>query len=548
MTDEQVLARLSIKTDEDEITVFAVIVAGEEVVEYSEQHLEQQLEQQGLSGLTLLETAQTEITELFTKKISGKVKLGVKKDAKVELVVSKDLLSANLIITAASGGQPIGTEGVVAVIDEQGIDYQLINKKRIVGLVRKSRMVEPGSTVEVIIAKGVPPVHAKDTQFECLIDGATDRKPSQREDGTLDYYDLGEILCVDEGSELMRKHPPEPGKVGRTVMGDEIAVRIGKQFSFKKSKGAKVSPIDQNLLIAEIKGQPIIAEKGISVDKVLTVKNVDIHTGHIDYDGSVIVKGDVVSGMKIKVTGDAQIFGMVENASIEAGGNIDIKLGAIGHADDLEDENAMHINCLGNLSAAYLENALVNVQGDILIKSRVSNCEVSAGHQIVVGNHNQQKSGIVGGHVNAGSLIRAEVLGSSGCATTYVAIVCKPEILAEFKTIKQTISEHDEMLMKKLGMMVGLSKKHTEESRLQLVELKIETEAMKVTINDLIKHKTEIELLMASAGEGKVIVQKEAYPGVNIKILDQEQEIKAKYSVGSFLLVEGVLSHNSSVE
>ncbi len=547
MSDENTMTKLSIEIDADNSTVFAVILAAEEKSEYSEQLLIQQLDKSGLSGLSLSKTADKDIAKLFNENQSGKVKIGVIRDAKADVVVSNDLLSAILKITTAYAGKHVATNEVVTAIDEQGVDHQLVNKKRVVGLLRKAQRVEPGSVIDVVIAKGRAPIHGKDTRFECLIEGGMDRKPNQRDDGTLDYYDLGEILSIDEGCELMRKHPPILGKSGRTVTGTEIVARVAKKLNFKKCKGTIVSPADKDLLVAAIKGQPVIAERSVSVDKVLTVKNVDLHTGHIDYDGSVVVKGDVVSGMKINVTGDIQVFGMVENASIEAVGNIDLKLGAMGHADMPVTDNAMIINCLGNLTAAYIESARIDVQGDILIKSRVSNCEINAGHQIIVGNHRQQKSGIVGGHVNAGSLIRAEVLGSSGCTLTHVAIVCKDEFIEQFEDIKKEITERDEILIKKLGVMVGLSKKHTEESKQQLHTLKLETEVMKVTINDLIKQKTEIESLMATAGAGKISVQKEAYPGVNIKILDQEQEIKSKYGVGSFLLVDGVMTHNSSV-
>jgi len=547
MNDEQVLERVAIEIDEDGLTVFAVILAGAETIEYSEQCLEQQLAKQDLSGLTLLENTHSEIAALFNDNHSGKVKVGIKRDARVEVIVSKDMLTANLRITAASGGKRVGVEQVVAAIDEQEVDHRLINKKRIVGLVRKSRIIESGSVVEVIFAKGKAPEHGLDTQFRCLVDGVTDRKPHERDDGTLDYYDLGEILCIDEGSELMRKYPPKVAKLGQTVTGKEIPARIGKKLNFSKCKGAKVSSGDQDLLIAEIKGQPIIADKSINVENILTVKNVDLHTGHIEYDGSVIVKGDVASGMKVKVTGDVQIFGMVENALIEAEGNVDIKLGAIGHLERSNAENTMHIKCMGNLTAAYLENAHVNCQGDILIKSRVSNCEINAAYQVIVGNSRQQKSGIVGGYVNAGTLIRAEVLGSSGCALTHVAIVCSAEILTQFETIPQTIKKNDELLIKQLGVMVGLSKKHTDEAKQQLHELKIESELMKSRINNLIKQKSDLEVQMRTVEIGKVTAQKEAYPGVHIKILEQELEIKSKYGSGSFFLTDGVMSHNSKV-
>jgi len=547
MTDELPSSRLTIEIDEDEKTVFANIIEDAESIEYSEQWFEQQLALQGLSGLCLLESAYKEIEKLFSENKSGKVKLGIKQDAKLEVIISKDLVSATLKIIAAKSGKDIEMGEVVSAIDLLGIDHQLVNKKRIVGLVKKSRVVGPGEKVEVLFAKGRSPEHGKDTQFECLIDGVTDRKPSERNDGTLDYYDLGEILCIDEGCELMRKHPPSAAKIGLTVTGEEIPARIGKTLGFKKCKGAKVSPIDKDLLIADIKGQPIIASKGINVDKVLTVKKVDLHTGHIEYDGSVVVKGDVVSGMKIKVTGDVQVFGMVENASVEAEGNIDIKLGAIGHADSAA-ESDMLISCWGNLTAAYIENAVVDVRGDLVIKSRISNCEVNAGYQIIVGNHKQEKSGVVGGHVNAGTLIRSEVLGSSGCTLTHVAIVCKADVIERFESIKEQITASDKQLIKQLGLMVRLSKQQTEDARKQLVDLKVETEAMKVTINELIKQKIEIESLMTAASEGKIIVKKEAYPGVHVKILDQEQEIKSKYSAGTFLLQEGGMAHNSSVK
>lgn len=548
MSNEQAATRVKVEIDEDGVTVYAVIVSDSEGCEYAEEWLEQLLRKLSCSGLIVAEKTHKEIAGLLANNEPGRIKLGEKIDAKVEVIVSLDLLSASLQITAAKGGKRAGTEEVVNALKDKKVDLKLVNKKRIVGLVRKSRISEPGEVIEVLIAKGVAPEHGEDTRFECLIEGGAERKPHERADGTLDYYDLGEILCVDEGRHLMRKYPPEPAKPGRGVTGHELPARIGKKFNFKKSKGAVISPADPDLLIAAIKGQPVIADKGVGVDNLYTVKKVDLHTGHVDYDGSVVVKGDVASGMKIKVTGDVQIFGMVENATIDAGGNVDIKLGAVGHVDDPGAKHAMQINCQGNLTANYLENVSADVAGDVLVKSRVSNCEINAGYQIVVGNSRQEKSGIVGGHVTAGSIVRAEVIGSSASALTLVSIACSADVLKQFNAIKQEIVEHDEVLMSKLGLMVGLSKKHTEEAKQELAKLKIETEELKSKVNNLIKQKGEIESMMEQAGSGKIIAQKEAYPGVTVKILDQEKGIKSKYGAGTFLLYEGSLTHNASVE
>ena len=53
---------------------------------------------------------------------------------------------------------------------------------------------------------------------------------------------------------------------------------------------------------------------------------------------------------------------------------------------------------------------------------------------------------------------------------------------------------------------------------------------------------------MEQARSGKITAQKEAYPGVTVKILDQEKEIKSRYGPGTFLLFEESMSHNSSLE
>ena len=546
--DKVISSRINIETDDDGVTVYARIYSDVEPIEFSEDMLQQAMAAHGFSGLEVSDVAQKEVCELLAENHSGNVKLGKKANAKVEVIVSGDLLSATLQITAEKGGLGVTTKQITSALDDKEIDHQLINKNRIVGLVKKSRLIEPGETIEVVVAKGIPPKHGKDTQFKCLLSNATDRKPHERQDGSLDYYDLGEIVCVDEGCELMRKFSPEPARIGRTVTGQDIPARIGKTLHFKKCKGASVSPIDQDLLIASIKGQPIIAERGINIDRVLTVKNVDLHTGHINYDGTVVVKGDVASTMKIKVTGDVQIFGLVENACIESEGNIDIKLGAIGHATDTKDNNCMQINCQGNLTAGYLENAQIDVQGDVIIKSRVSNCTLQASHQLIVGNQRQEKSGIVGGQVSAGQLIRTETLGSSGAAITHVAIACSPELLEQLESIKQRIVNQDQLLISKLGNMVALSKKRTEKDNQQLEALKTETDEQKAGINALINQKSEVESILERAGKGRVIVKKEAFPGVTIKILDQEKSIKSRFSAGTFLLSEGAITHNSSVK
>ncbi len=544
MSTKQAIGKIYFET-EDELIVFAVVNSSSDEFEYAEEWLEEQLIAYGCAGLNVLKTAHEKLTELFASNKQGRVMLGYKIDSKVGLELSEDQLVAKLYITAPEGGNSPGSKELVEVLNSKDVSLSLVDKKKIVDLVRKSQIIAPGESVDIVIANGRAPQHGKDTQFECLLENVTDRRPNKRDDGSIDYYDLGEIPCVDVGSELMKQIAPTPSRNGRSVTGKDLKARVGKILKFNKCKGAEVSLDNPEILIATEKGQPIITNKGVIIEKIYMVENVDIQTGHIEFDGTLVVKGDVASGMKINVTGDVQVFGIVENACIEAGGNIDIKLGAIGRAESLGSEGKMQINCKGNLSAGQLENVIANVQGDVLIKSRISNCQVKAGYQVIVGNPRQEKSGIVGGSIIAGSVIRAEVLGSSAGTLTSVAIACSEEILNNFDRIKAEITEYEELLGKMLNLTVGLSKKSSEKSKKLLIKVKKDTQEVKAKVNALINQKYELETAIKDASSGKIIVQKEAFQGVTVKIMLKEQQIKSKYNKGMFVLFNGSMSFNS---
>lgn len=545
MSKETLDSRLKIKTDIDEKIIYVAILADVKSIKYSAEWLEQQLVHQGYSWVSVTPSVHNEIAQHLSKNEKARINLGELFDAKVEVIVSVDMLSANLLITSAKGGKDVTPADVLEALNDNKVDLSLVKKQRIVDLHRKSKTSKPGETIEAIVARGIPPKHGEDTQFKCLLDNTTVRKPKVREDGTLDYYDLGEILSVEEGCQLMRKYPPVPARIGKSVTGHELSARMAKTLNFKKCKGAQVSPTDPGLLISTIKGQPVISERGVVIDNIFTVKNVDLRTGHIDYDGAVVVQGDVASGMKIKVTGDVQIFGMVENACIESDGDIDIKLGAIGRTGGKATENRMEIICKGNLSAGYLENVSVNVRGNVLVKSRISNCELRAGDQVTVGNRQQEKSGIVGGHVTAGSMIRTEVLGSPGCALTHVKLAYKSDAFEQLEGIKQRVVEHNELLMAKVSEMMKLSKKQTEEAKQSLNMLKKETEELKKKTIELTQQQDEIVQNHGLASLRKIIVQKITYPGVTVKIKNEELEIKSKCGVGEYYLLDGVIRNTA---
>ena len=56
--------------------------------------------------------------------------------------------------------------------------------------------------------------------------------------------------------------------------------------------------------MSQVSGHVILENDKIFVSNVLELVNVDNSTGDIDYEGDVVVKGNVLAGFTVKATGD----------------------------------------------------------------------------------------------------------------------------------------------------------------------------------------------------------------------------------------------------
>ena len=72
-------------------------------------------------------------------------------------------------------------------------------------------------------------------------------------------------------------------------------------------------------LTCDISGHVILENDKIFVSNVLELVNVDNSTGDIDYEGDVVVNGNVLAGFTVKATGDITVSGIVEGATVIAG-------------------------------------------------------------------------------------------------------------------------------------------------------------------------------------------------------------------------------------
>lgn len=182
-------------------------------------------------------------------------------------------------------------------------------------LLQKQFELPPGSVVSGPLAKGRLPTDGQDSKFKAMVKTLKDRlkAPKLKEDGSVDMRDFGKLASVKPGELLIQQQPATPGQEGFTVIGDVLPAKPGQVHALIAGEGTEISKNNPMELLSTIAGVPVEINNGMRVDDIFTVNDVSVKTGHIDFEGSVIVSKNVEPGMRINATGDITVFGTVES-------------------------------------------------------------------------------------------------------------------------------------------------------------------------------------------------------------------------------------------
>ncbi|MEO5343673.1 MAG: FapA family protein, partial [Gammaproteobacteria bacterium SHHR-1] len=212
-------------------------------------------------------------------------------DAELRIVLSRNKFRASAEITQGHGGKKIRNMDVVVAARKAGV-VQGLDTKAVGQLVAKAAEAAPGTVSREVIAEGREPVEGSDVRFEQLIPTLEDRatQPKEREDGSVDMKDYGKFLSVQEGQQLMRRHPAKPGQPGLSVLGKAIPCKAVKVGRMTPGTGTEISPDDPELLIATRSGIPRRLghgfAQGMAVEQSLSLKAVNLASGHVEFEGT----------------------------------------------------------------------------------------------------------------------------------------------------------------------------------------------------------------------------------------------------------------------
>ena len=392
---------------------------------------------------------------------------------------------------------------------------------------------------EMLVAEAIPPEDGLDSEIEFYFKYKQKLEPSEDKEGRIDYKDVSFLTNVNKGDQLCRRHPPTPGEPGTTVTGKPIPPKAGMDHKLPIGNNTDVSSSDPDLLIASTSGcvSYDIRYHKVEVQPNLEIKgDVDYNTGNIDFIGSLLVKGDVKAGFKVKVAGDLEVGGCVEDAELQAKGDILIKKGFIGRGKGL-------IRCEGDVTIKYVQGQQVFCEGDLNLGGELMHCQAHVGGNVYI---TSRKGAIIGGSIQAQGSIEATQIGNENYTQTEIAAGYDYILVKQLEEINdelKKIEENQEKIIKGLKTLAQM--------KTQLKgKLPPEQEAlfgrMQETLKQYPKQKAELEeekkrleTEIEKRREAFVKVTKRLYPGVKIIIGKFHRVFNEQFDGKTFREIKG---------
>ena len=458
-----------------------------------------------------------------------------KKKEDIEIEISPDAMKVFLQINSS------GKEG--SLIDVNIIMHKLWNAGVVHGIKGEviSQIIEQKIVGEpILVAEGKFPVNGDDAIIEYRFTKALKPKLLTDLAGRVDYRDLGLIENVKRGEILATKRLATKGISGITVTGKEVSARDGSDIPLPAGQNTGIIENDtatrQASIISTANGYVVWKESKIGVETVYRVKgDVNMNVGNIHFIGTVEIDGDVREGFRVISEENVIINGGIDNATIRAEKNIEVKYGIRGKRG--------YIYAKGDLKSKFIENTTVEVKGDVVVSDAIINSNVDAGGNVLV--LEGKKGVIVGGRIRAGREVNAKNIGSISGVLTEIEVGIDPSLRQEMLALEEMVKiEQEELREVKLKSNILTTQGKKDEALICLKECKELEESLKSGIEAL----NQIKKHIAANPAGKVSVVEQINPGVSLTIRTKTLLLKIDYKKITFIEKLGEIENISYEE
>ncbi len=429
-------------------------------------------------------------------------------DESVKVDISEDRMYAIARFYPPSNhGHLMMKDEIISALVKAGVKYGL-NESAIMEYLKDRRYC-----TDYVLARATPPVNGRDAVITYHFNTDLTLKPKRNEDGSVDFHQLDMISHCRKNQLLATLAPMDPGKPGIDVCG--VMMRPNKVSNRVLRYGNNIYLSEDGLkMYSQVDGHVSVVDGRVFVADTYEVHaDVDASTGDIDYEGNVVIKGNVITGFSVRAKGDIEVNGVVEGAYIEAGGQIVLKRG-------MQGMNKGILRANGNIITKFIENAEVIAGGYVSTES-ILHSRVSAKGDVIVGG---KRGFVTGGEIRSGTMISVKTAGSQMGTITLLEVGIEPKILEEFRELEKKIASmmaDKERLAQALILFRKKISSGTQITEEKLDYLKQATQnniVLETQIKEARRRYEELKIDVDNNTSGSIKVSGIIYPGTKIVI------------------------------
>ncbi len=373
----------------------------------------------------------------------------VQNDSGFELAVSADRIRAYIYPLEDNAPRAV-IDDIKGLIEMEGISSGLVDDEKIIEYLASM----PAKDSIFKIAQGEPVDPGKQTEIKYHFDTDPFKVATIDESGKIDHKDRGKIPMVNAEDLLAEIIPGSEGTPGKDIYDKTVDPPPPDLVSLSCGPNVKRSE-DGFKAFSEIYGRPeLLDDTTISVSDTLPIAgDVGVETGHIEFDGNIVVKGGVQEGYRIK--GKTLKADEIHNAEVDIEGDIVVAKGIIG-AKILTD---------GSVKAKHVRDTTIDALGDVSVAR-----EVYESHIETNGVFRIERGTIMGSTISAMKGLEASEIGSEA---------------SDPCTIITGIDNRLEKQITILNIQIAEKEKEQEKLKTLIDELKDRPEAIEDEIGEL---------------------------------------------------------------
>jgi hypothetical protein len=280
----------------------------------------------------------------------------------------------------------------------------------------------------------------------------------------------------------------------------------------------------------------------MNVDNTFQTKGVNVGTGNIDYDGAIIVNGDVTESMQVIAKGDITINGFVESATIRAGGDIIITEGAMGKMN--EEDCKLHAQ--GSIFVQHGQGLDIVAGKNFNVRKQLAYSRVKCGGTVTIGEPDRPMGNLFASTIQCGSTLYAGTVGAVSGSSLIVDFSDSVNTLnARYEAVLSSLKQLRENNFDHQVKLRELHAKHVPNgllNQLNKIDSVFESEKhllkwLETVEQDLRQAKIDFEK------NAKVVAHKELFPGVSIKMNKRHWRSEKEYLKSVVSLEDGKWQH-----